>query len=105
VSAVILAFPARSPIAALAHPGPAASPFSAAWLATHVPLVEVGLELISCSDDDLSRRCAAMADEDGRMLVGELAGRLQRLGQHLADVGDALSLAAERIRDAMVPTI
>ena len=33
-------------------------------------------------------------------MLGELAGQLQRLGAHIADVADALGLTAARIRDA-----
>lgn len=35
-------------------------------------------------------------------MIGELAGQLQRLGPHVADVADALRLTAARIRDAMM---
>ena len=57
------------------------------------------MELLEADDDEFVRRCALMADEEGRMIVGELAGQLQRLGAHIADVADALVTAA-RVRDA-----
>ena len=45
-------------------------------------------------------RCQAMRDEEGRAMLDELAGQLQRLGAHIADVADTLGLTAARIRDA-----
>ena len=60
------------------------------------------MDLLSGDDAEFAQRCALMADEEGRMIVGELAGQLQRLGAHLADVADALGLAAARIRDTMI---
>ena len=102
MTATILAFPRSSPIRALCRAGDGAAPFSPAWCSAHRPLIDAAMDLLSADDADFARRCALMADEEGRMIVGELAGQLQRLGAHIADVADALGLAAARIRDAMV---
>ena len=61
------------------------------------------MNLLSADDEEFARRCRLMADLDGRAMVGELAGQLQRLGTHIADVADALELTAARIRDQMAP--
>ena len=101
MSAVILAFPRRSPIQALCRAGDGSAPFTAAWCAQHLPLIDAGMELLAADDDEFARRCTLMRDEDGRGMLDELAGQLQRLGSHIADVADALGLTAARIRDAM----
>lgn len=60
------------------------------------------MDLLEADDAEFARRCALMCDEDGRAMLDELAGQLQRLGAHIADVADALGLTGERIRDAML---
>ena len=77
-------------------------PFTAAWCGQHLPLITAAMELLEADDAEFERRCSLMTDEEGRMIVGELAGQLQRLGAHIADVADALGLTAARIRDAFI---
>lgn len=60
------------------------------------------MDLLAVDDAEFARRCALMADEDGRMMVGELAGQLHWLGAHVADVADAPGFSAVRISDAMI---
>ena len=103
MSATILAFPRRSPIQALCRAGDGSAPFTPGWCAQHLPLIDAAMDLLEADDAEFGRRCALMADEDGRVLVGELARQLQRLGAHIADVADALGLTAARIRAEMMP--
>ncbi len=88
---------------ALCAGGQALAPFTAAWCARHLPLIDAAMDLLSADDVEFARRCALIADDEGRVMVGELAGQLQRLGAHIADVADALGLTAARIRDQMAP--
>ena len=74
---------------------------TAAWCAQHLPLIDAAMDLLEANDVDFARRCRLMRDEDGRAMLDELAGQLQRLGAHIADVADCLSLTAERIRGEM----
>ena len=102
MSATILAFPRRrSPIQILCRAGDGSAPFTPAWCAQHLPLIDAAMELLEADDDEFARRCALMADEEGRMMVGELAGQLQRLGSHVAEVAEALSLTAARMQAAL----
>ena len=101
MSATILAFPRRSPIQALCRATDGSAPFTQAWCSQHLPLVDAAMELLEADDDEFGRRCQLMRDEDGRAMLDELAGQLQRLGTHIADVADALGLTAVRIRDGM----
>lgn len=50
------------------------------------------MDLLEADDVEFALRCRLMRDEDGRAMLGELAGQLQRLGAHIADVADALGL-------------
>ena len=100
MSAVILAFPRCFPIQALCRVGDGSAPFTTAWCAQHLPLIDAAMDLLSANDVEFARRCRLMTDEDGRTMLDELAGQLQRLGSHVADVADALSLTAARVRDA-----
>ena len=59
------------------------------------------MDLLEADDAEFGRRCGLMRDEEGRAMLDELAGQLQRLGAHIADVADALGLTAARIRDAL----
>ena len=83
MSAVILAFPRRSPIQALCRASDGSAPFTPACCAQHLPLIDAAMDLIEADDAEFGRRCALMADDEGRMMVGEVAGQLQRLGSHL----------------------
>ena len=60
--------------------------FTPAWCTRHLPLVDAAMELLEADDVEFARRCQLMRDEDGRAMLGELAGQLQRLGSHIADV-------------------
>ena len=101
MSATILAFPRRSPIQALCRATDGSAPFTQAWCAQHLPLITAATDLLEADDAEFASRCALMRDEDGRAMLDELAGQLQRLGTHIADVADALWLTAARIRDQM----
>ena len=101
MSSVILAFPRRSPILALVRAGDGSAPFTPAWCAQHLPLMDAAMDLLEADDAEFGRRCQLMRDEDGRAMLDELAGQLQRLGAHIADVADALGLTAARIRTQM----
>ena len=101
MSAVILAFPRPSPVRALCPAGGTLAPFTAAWCTQHLSLIDAAMDLLKTDDVDFARRCRLLRDEDGRAMLDELAGQLQRLGTHIADVADALSLTAERIRGEM----
>ena len=46
------------------------------------------MELLEADDDEFGRRCVLMRDKDGRAMLNELAGQLQRLSAHIADVAD-----------------
>ena len=59
------------------------------------------MDLLEADDAEFGRRCQATRDEEGRAMLGELAGQLQRLGVHVAHIGEALSLTAERVWDRM----
>ena len=85
---------------ALCHASGAPVPFTAAWCVQHLPLIDAAMDLLEA--DDVDRRWRLMRDEDGRAMLDELAGQLQQLGAHIADVADALGLTEERIRGAMV---
>ena len=61
------------------------------------------MDLLDADDAEFARRCQTMRDEEGRAMLDELAGQLQRLGAHIADVADGLGLTAEPIRDQMSP--
>ena len=102
MSAVILAFPAPSPIRALVRAGDGSAPFTPIWCAQHLPLIDAAMDLLEADDDEFASRCALMRDEDGRAMLDELAGQLQRLGSHIADVADALGLTAARIRNVRI---
>ena len=95
----IVARPAPFPPVRLVDQIP--TPLTPAWCEHHLPLIEAAMNLLSADDVEFGRRCRLMRDEDGRAMLGELAGQLQRLGAHIADVADALGLTAARIRDAM----
>ena len=101
MSATILAFPRRSPIQALCRVTDGSAPFTAAWCAQHLPLIDAAVDLLEADDADFAQRCQLMRDEEGRAMLDELAGQLQRLGAQVADVADALGLTAARIYDAM----
>ena len=77
-------------------------PFTPDWCAQHLPLIDAAMDLLPADDAEFARRCQAMRDEDGRAMLDELAGQLQRLGTQIADVADALSLTVARIRDTMI---
>lgn len=100
MSAVIFAFPRPSPIQALCRSSSGAAPFTPAWCAQHLPLIDAAMDLLEADDVDFARRCQAMRAEYGRAMLDEFAGQLQRLGTHIADVADALGLTAARIQDA-----
>ena len=102
MSALVIPFPRSAPMRALCAGGQALAPFTAAWCARHLPLIDAAMDLLSADDVEFARRCRLMRDEDGRGMVDELAGKLQRLGAHIADVADAIGLTAARIRDTMV---
>jgi hypothetical protein len=96
--AVIIAFPQQRPgVPACAMLGPP-PPFTHAWLDQHLPLIDAAMDLLRADDAELNRRCRLVADEEGRLFLDDLTAQLDRLGAHLADVADALSLTAERIR-------
>ena len=101
MSATILAFPRRAPIQALCRADDGSAPFTAAWCAQHLPLIDAAVDLLSADDAEFDRRCQAMRDEEGRAMLDEFAGQLQWLGSHVADIGDSLSLVSERIRHVM----
>ena len=92
MSAVILSFPRPSPVRALSPAGGARVPFAASWCELHLPLITAAMDLLEADDVEFARRCRLMRDEDGRAMLDELAGQLQRLGTHVADVADALGL-------------
>lgn len=100
MSALVIPFPRRSPIQTLCRASDSSAPFTPAWCAQHLPLIDAAMDLLEADDAEFARRCNLMADEDGRMMVSELAGQLQRLGACVAVVADALGLTAARIRDA-----
>ena len=54
------------------------------------------MDLLEADDVGFARRCRLMRDEDGWAMLDKLAGQIQRLGAHIADVADGLSLTAER---------
>ena len=83
MSAVILAFPRRSPIQALCRAGDGSAPFMPAWCAQHLPLITAAMELLEAGDAEFASRCALMRDEDGRAMLDELAGQLQRIARTL----------------------
>ncbi len=101
MSALVIPFPRQAPMRALCAGGQALAPFTAAWCARHLPLIDAAVDLLSADDVEFARRYRLMRDEDGRAMVDELAGQLQRLGAHIADVADALGLTAERLRGEM----
>lgn len=101
MSATILAFPRKSPVRAICASGDGSPPFSPAWCHAHLPLIDAAMDLLAADDAEFARRCALMADKDGRAMLGELAGQLQRLGANIADVADALGLTAARIWTAL----
>ncbi len=103
MSATILAFPRRSPIQALCRVIDGSSPFTAAWCSQPLPLIDAAVDLLEADDADFAQRCQLLRDEEGRAMLDELAGQLQRLGTNIADVADALGLTAARIRDKMSP--
>ena len=100
MSAVILAFPRSSPVRVLCRAGDGSAPFTAAWCDQHLPLIDAAIDLLEADDVEFARRCQTMRDADGRAMLDELAGQLQRLGAHIAVVADTLGLTAARIRDA-----
>ena len=102
MSATILAFPRRSPIQALCRATDGSAPFTRAWCAQYLPLIDAAADLLEADNADFAQRCQLMCDEEGRAMLDELAGQLQRLGMHIADVADALGLTAVRIREAML---
>lgn len=59
------------------------------------------MDLLEADDAEFGRRCQLMRDEDGRAMLDELAGQLERFGTHIADVAGAVGLTAARIRDQM----
>ena len=101
MSAVILAFPRPSPVRALYPVGGTQTPFTAAWCEQHLPLIDAAMDLLSADDVEFDRRYQLMKDQDGRAMLDELAGQLERLGAHVSDVADGLGLTAARIRNAM----
>lgn len=101
MSAVIPAFPLRSPIQALCRASSGAAPFTPAWCDQHLPLIKAAKDMLTTDDAEFAQRCRTMQDEDGWAMLDELADQLQPLGAHIADVADALGLTAARIRDQM----
>lgn len=99
MSAVILAFPRRSPIQTLCRAGDGSTPITPGWCAQYLPLIDAAMDLLAADDAEFGRRCQTMRDEDGRAMIDELAGQLHRLGTHIGDVASALTLTASRIRD------
>lgn len=95
MSAQVIAFP-RCGTPALVD----VTPMSQGWCMLYRPLLEAALDVLSADDAELDRRLQLVSDEDGRGMVEELVGRMARLGSHIADLADALSLASERIRSA-----
>ena len=75
-------------------------PFTAA-LVRRLPLIGAAMDLLETDEVEFSRRCRLLRGADGRAMLDELAGQLQRLGAHIADVADALGLTARRVRGAM----
>lgn len=76
MSATILAFPRRSPIQALCRAGDGSPPFTTAWCAQHLPLIDAAMDLLEADDVEFMRRCKTMQDEVGRAMLDELAGQL-----------------------------
>ena len=79
MSAVILAFPRSSPLRVLCRPGDRSAPFTAAWCAQHLPLIDAAMDLLDADDVDFARRCRLMRDEDGRAMLDELPGSFSDL--------------------------
>ncbi len=73
------------------------------WLDRHLTLVNAALDLLSADDPAFARRCCALAAAESSPRLTDLVTQLKGLGDHLADVADALSLTAERIEAAMAP--
>ena len=85
---------------ALCRAGDGSAPFTPALCAQQILLIDAAMDLLKADDAEFGRRCGLIRDEDGRAMLDELVGQLQRLGVRFADAADALGLTAERIRDA-----
>ena len=57
MSATILAFPSPSPIQALCRPSDGSAPFSPAWCAQHLPLIDAAM--LEADDVEFARQCEA----------------------------------------------
>ena len=60
MSATILAFPRRSPIQALCRATDGSAPFTAAWCAQHLPLIDAAVDLLEAGNAEFKRRCHSM---------------------------------------------
>ena len=104
MSATILPFPivARpAPLPPVRLVDQIPTPLTPAWCEHHMPLIDAAMDLLSADDVEFARRCQLMADEDGRSMLEELAGQIERLGAYVGTVADALAMTATRIRKAM----
>lgn len=88
MSAVILAFPRCSPTRVLCRSDNGSAPFTPAWCAQHLPLIDAAMDLLEADDAEFGRRCQLMRDEDGRAMLDELAGQLQWPGSYLSSRND-----------------
>ena len=66
---------------ALCPTGGALVPFAAAWCTQRLPLIDAAMDLLEADDIEFARRCRLMRDTDGRAMLDELAGQLQRLAR------------------------
>lgn len=56
MSAVIFAFPRPSPIRALCRPADCSAPFTSAWCAQHLPLIDAAMDLLEADDAKFGRQ-------------------------------------------------
>lgn len=96
MSATIITFPGRG-----APEKPSAGPFTAQWQDQHLPLIDAAMDLLQADDDEFRKRCATIADADGAGKLRQLAAQIDKLGSHVGDVVEALTMTAMRIRTTM----
>ena len=76
-------------------------PFTHEWQSQHLPLIDAALDLLQADDAEFRRRCQVIAEVEGRSRLEILSAQLERLGSHVSDVVEALTMTAMRIRTTM----
>ena len=71
-------------------------PLTPAWCEHHMPLIDTAMDLLSADDVEFARRCRLMRDDDGRAMLDELAGQIERLGAYVGTVAEALAMTSAR---------